>query len=116
MDYRQALEIATEALLGLKEHTIDVIEAARLVSSWGDKAKEYSPDLDYQNETRELIRSFPYRLDTNFAKMDRIGLDSLEQFKKNILEKTYAGITISSWSKGIKSCDTKLLEDIIGNG
>lgn len=88
-------------------------EAMKLVMSWGDKAKEYRSDRSYQTQIRELIRRFPYRLDTNFAKMDRIGLDSLEQFKKNILQIKYAGNTIDSWLKGIKTCDTKILDVLV---
>lgn len=88
-------------------------KAVKFVNLWGDKAKEYSPDRDYQIRLRELTGNFPYRLDTNFAKMDRICLPSLEKFKADVLASIYEGCTIQSWIKAISTSDTTALQQLI---
>jgi hypothetical protein len=45
-----------------------------------------------------LIAKFPYRLDTNFAKMDRIGHPGIETFKERVLGTLIHGLTIGRWS------------------
>jgi hypothetical protein len=88
-------------------------EALQLVNSWGDEAKKYSPDRNYQMRLRQLTGGFPYRLDTNFAKIDRIGLPSLENFKANLLGSMYAGSTIQSWIRAISSSDPVVLQHLV---
>ena len=90
-----------------------LVRATKMVDSWGKNAKEYRCDRDYQILLRELTGSFPYRLDTNFAKLDRIGLASLETFKENVLQSPYLGRSISSWIKAIKSKDVTVLKSLI---
>lgn len=46
-------------------------EAQAMVKKWSAKRAVYLPTVAYQERLRELIARFPYRLDTNFAKMDR---------------------------------------------
>ena len=46
---------------------------------------------------RELIQRFPYRLDTNFAKMNRILHSGIEDFKAKVLGTTQHGMTIQEW-------------------
>lgn len=88
-------------------------QAIALVDSWGTDAKEYQTDRDYQLRLRQLTSRFPYRLDTNFAKMDRIGLSSLEAFKANVVASMYAGNSIQSWIRSIKSGDRTALQPLI---
>lgn len=88
-------------------------EALQLVNLWGDEAKKYSPSRDYQMRLRQLTGRFPYRLDTNFAKMDRIGLPSLENFKANVIGSMYAGSTIQSWIRAISSGDPVALQPLV---
>ncbi len=87
--------------------------AIDLVNSWGENAKKYLPNRDYQSQIRLLTARFPYRLDTNFAKLDRIVLPSLEQFKTNILKTVYVDRTIQSWSKAINSNNHTALQSLI---
>ncbi len=42
---------------------------------------------------------FPYRLDTNFAKMDRIAHPGIEEFKRRVLGTTIHGLTVAQWSR-----------------
>ena len=88
-------------------------DAEKFVCDWGENAKDYSPNPDYQKRFRKLTGSFPYRLDTNFAKMDRIQSPSLENFKADILQNLYAGRTIQQWNKAIKSGDRTVLQTFI---
>jgi hypothetical protein len=74
-------------------------EATELVHSWGEEARIYQPTPTYQTLMRQLINRFPYRLDTNFAKMDRIVHPGIEDFKRRVLATTVHGYTIAQWSR-----------------
>ena len=50
-----------------------------------------------QSEAADLMRDLEYRLDTNFAKIDRVANLDVENFKQEIMESKYLGKTISSW-------------------
>lgn len=73
-------------------------EAQKVVASWGVDGSTYKPTLDYQLQLRELIARFPYRLDTNFAKMDRIVHPGIEAFKTRVLRTKIHGLSIAAWS------------------
>lgn len=88
-------------------------EALAFVSSWGDEAREYRPERDYQALLRQLTGRFPYRLDTNFAKMDRIVLPSLETFKTSVLGTMYVDRTIQSWVNAIRTINPTALLPLI---
>ena len=74
-------------------------EARRLVASWGQDGRKYTPTPEYQVLLRQLINRFPYRLDTNFAKMDRIVHPGIEGFKRRVLGTSIHGMTIAQWSR-----------------
>lgn len=78
-------------------------KAKNEVKSWGTDKSIYSPDRDYQARLRKLQSRYPYRLDTNFAKIDRIGNASLEKFKDSIMERTLDGIKIHRWAEILAS-------------
>lgn len=77
----------------------DFQRALIVVSDWGLDHREYSTDIEYQSKLKSLLGNFSYRLDTNFAKMDRIQLASLEAFKTKVLNTIYKGKTIKTWSQ-----------------
>ena len=71
-----------------------------------DRAKElglfkngYLPSREYQSAVKTLFSEFNYRLDTNYAKMDRIVHPELESFKSEIMEKVIYQTKISDWQK-----------------
>ncbi len=72
--------------LRFQEGGLKLLEARAIVNSWGPYGKIYRTDPEYQALLRELTARFSYRLDTNFAKIDRIVLPSLEAFKRNVLK------------------------------
>lgn len=89
--------------LRLQEEGKRAAEAKRLVHSWGDKALPYSPSGEYQAMNRELTGKYKYRLDTNFAKIDRIGHAGIEEFKSRVLGSEMHGKTIKDWSAAFSS-------------
>lgn len=73
-------------------------EAQAIVGSWGEKALQYHSTRKYQAKLRKLIANYPYRLDTNFAKMSRISHAGVNEFKSRVLNSLHHGITIGDWS------------------
>lgn len=73
-------------------------EAEKIVARWGPSGRTYSPKPEYQALLRRLRGKFNYRLDTNFAKMDRIAHPGIEEFKARVLSTKVHGLTVSEWS------------------
>lgn len=84
-------------------------EAQALVRSWGVDGAKYSPTADYQLMLRELFGRFPYRLDTNYAKMDRIVHTELEAFKTKVMNTKVNGMTVRQWAKLFASEDDRAI-------
>jgi hypothetical protein len=74
-------------------------EATEFVNAWGENGRTYCTSLDYQEQLRTLLRKFDYRLDTNFAKMDRIRHEGIEEFKNRVHNTMYKGMTVGEWNK-----------------
>ena len=83
-------------------------EARKLVETWGAEGRKYKPTPEYQVQLRQLVSGFPYRLDTNFAKMDRIVHSGIEEFKKRTLGTIIHRMSIAQWSRLLSSAPTKL--------
>jgi hypothetical protein len=79
--------------------------ASKVVASWGPDGRTYQPTSAYQVQLRQLLAQFPYRLDTNYAKMDRIVHAELEAFKTRVMGTKVNGMTVRQWSKIISSED-----------
>lgn len=94
-------------------------EATRLVEQWGVQGRQYRTSSEYQAQLRQLIASYPYRLDTNFAKMDRIVHNDIEAFKQNVLSRRVHGASIQEWNrilyKGSDRERKRAFEYLIGN-
>jgi hypothetical protein len=91
-------------------------EARKEVEGWGETGTIYQHKKEYQDKLKSLLRKYSYRLDTNFAKLDRIEHEDLEKFKSRILGTSISGHTIIEWSKVITNDENaikKLIEDII---
>jgi hypothetical protein len=83
--------------------TSELLEAQRMVEAWGSEAKIYKPTRDYQKLLRELLIRYKYRLDTNFAKMDRISHPGIEEFKKRVYNIKVSGMTVGQWNRLLSS-------------
>ena len=88
-------------------------DAQAIVNSWGTEGKRYKTEPNYQNLLRELTTRFPYRLDTNFAKIDRIALRSLEAFKQSVMQTTFVDRSVQMWVNAINNSDTSALITLI---
>jgi len=82
-----------------------LIEAQRIVESWGTDGCAYRTDLECQRRLRELRSRFDYRLDTNFAKMDRIVHAEIEAFKTRVLASEFSGRPIRDWARLISKSE-----------
>lgn len=94
----------------LQTDKCDVTKAIEVVEGWGPHGKEYSPLLEYQRRLRTLYADFVYRLDTNYAKIDRIEHKDIEEFKQKVLNTQFQGKTIKQWSDILSSKDESVLE------
>lgn len=79
--------------------------ANKLIASWGADGRKYMPTADYQGKLRELFNLGKYRLDTNYAKMDRIVHPGLEAFKTRVLSTKVHGLTVQEWDRLFRSAD-----------
>ncbi|GAA6623089.1 hypothetical protein [Scytonema sp. NUACC26] len=91
-------------------NAIEFEEAEKIVEAWGENAKKYQPTREYQKLLRQLINRFPYRLDTNFAKIDRIVHPDIEIFKNQIMVRDIHGLSIKQWIKLIGKKDLTQLK------
>lgn len=88
-------------------------EAQALVELWGDNGLTYQPTIAYQELLRELIARFPYRLDTNFAKMDRIVHTEIEMFKNRVYNTQFHGRTIGEWNRLLSRGNEDEIRDVL---
>lgn len=84
-------------------------EAQAMVKKWGAKGLVYLPTVAYQERLRELIARFPYRLDTNFAKMDRIVHPEIEAFKDRVYKREFHGRSIGAWNRLLSKGDDDMI-------
>lgn len=81
--------------------SVKLLEKARVdVRRWGRKGLTFSSAPEYQKKLKELLGKYPYRLDTNFAKMDRIRHSDLEKFKARVLATRIDDRTLLEWTQG----------------
>lgn len=78
-------------------------EAQKVVASWGPNGTKYQPTREYQHLLRKLIEKFKFRLDTNFAKMDRIVHKEIEEFKNRVYNQKLSGMSIRQWNRLLSS-------------
>lgn len=90
--------------------TSEFAEAKRLVDSWGSDGRNYRTDSDCQERIRDLQSRFSYRLDTNFAKMDRIQHADIEAFKQRVLTRSISGKSIRGWYDAIRESPVMVLQ------
>lgn len=91
----------------------DLADAKRIVAGWGKDGHMYKPTREYQQKLRELIAAYPYRLDTNFAKMDRIVHTEIEAFKARVLNTTVDSRTVAEWSRLLFRSDEEQLKQVL---
>ena len=90
-------------------------EAINEVTLWGENCFKYTPNEEYQRKLRGLQSKYRYRLDTNYAKIDRIENADIENFKNKVLNTVFCGRKISSWAKALTSKENIILESALQN-
>ncbi len=91
----------------------DIESARKIVAAWGENGMDYSPKEEYQRRLKKLLGQFVYRLDTNYAKIDRIEHSGIESFKKRVLDTVFKGRTVKEWSETIFSGDETVLKEVL---
>jgi len=81
-------------------------EAQSIVNAWGKAAKNYRPTRQYQRKLHALMAQYRYRLDTNYAKIDRLAHGGVEAFKESVLQTRLHGMTVNEWL-GVLAGDDK---------
>ena len=79
------------------------------VKTWGLEGVPYNSSREYQDLLLSLVRKYRYRLDTNFAKIDRIRHPEIDKFKTEVMNTNIHGRTISQWQKIIMSKNDQLI-------
>lgn len=90
----------------------DIEKANAIVASWGVNGKEYRTDRSYQNMLKQLQGVIKYRLDTNYAKIDRIKHSAIEAFKSEVMRKTFFGRTIKGWGDIVNDLPQSVYESM----
>lgn len=91
----------------------EFLEAKSIVDSWGNDGRSYKPTQEYQKLLRQLTTGFKYRLDTNFAKMDRIVHPGIEDFKKRVYKTEFSGMEIGQWNRLLASRRDELIKSAL---
>lgn len=94
---------------------IEFQRAEKTVASWGKNGKMFKSTPDYQVKLRQLFGKFSYRLDTNFAKMDRIVHPEIERFKNEVMNTQVHGLTIEEWRTLLASGDEAAIRDALAS-
>ena len=87
--------------------------AQKIVASWGAKGLVYSPSPSYQAKLKHLQGLIKYRLDTNYAKIDRIEHPEIEAFKSRILTRELFGKPIKYWASQLSDFPATLADQFL---
>ncbi|WP_242263390.1 hypothetical protein [Bacillus cereus group sp. BfR-BA-01511] len=87
----------------------DKTQALKEVSQWDEESQKYSLAPQTQQLIYDLHSKYSYRLDTNFAKLDRIQHPQINIFKQQVLNTEFHGQSIAYW-KNISKNSNILIE------
>lgn len=99
----------------LQEDKCDAKAALAEVETWGKDLTRYDPSPEYQKRIKALQAKFEYRLDTNYAKIDRIEHPDIESFKTKVLETEFNGKSIREWSKILGTSNEEKLGEALAS-
>lgn len=91
----------------------DLRRANGIVATWGNEGAKYKTTADYQAKLKQLQGSVKYRLDTNYAKIDRIEHPQIEAFKSRVLSKEICGFTVGQWAAMINALPPDIASTIL---
>jgi hypothetical protein len=88
-------------------------EAQDIVANWGKDGRIYQPTREYQQKLRDLLAKYTYRLDTNYAKMDRIAHSGIEDFKMRVNNTKVNGMTVTEWCRIFASENNARIKEVL---
>lgn len=88
-------------------------EAENFIKTLKGDFKRYSPSTKYQSELRKLFEKYKYRLDTNYAKIDRIDHPEIEKFKTKVLDKVIHGLSVKEWYRLISNGSESKIREVL---
>ena len=88
----------------------DFNDAKKYLNTLKDFSDVYEPTPDYQIKVRNIFEKYKYRLDTNYAKIDRIEHLGIEEFKTKVLNTEIINMPINSWAKIISAKNDRELK------
>jgi hypothetical protein len=91
----------------------EMVQAEMEVEQWGSWGRQYQPTPPYQHRLHTLMGRYKYRLDTNFAKIDRIQHPGLEEFKRNVLATPLHGRSILSWVRDMRLLSGEGVQELL---
>lgn len=87
--------------------------AQAMFDGWGLTVTHPTYDPLYQTYLRQLRGAFPYRLDTNFAKINRIEHVGVNNFKQQVLDMHIHGLSILKWQQLLRTDGHVAIERIM---
>lgn len=87
--------------------------AQSIVDSWGKDGRIYKTNAAYQSKLKQLQAKVKYRLDTNYAKIDRIEHEEIESFKAVVMNRVMFGRTIKQWGGIINALPEETIAGIL---
>lgn len=87
--------------------------AQSIVDSWGKDGRIYKTNAAYQSKLKQLQAKVKYRLDTNYAKIDRIEHEEIESFKSVVMNRVIFGRTIKQWGGIINALPEETIAGIL---
>jgi hypothetical protein len=87
--------------------------AQQMVAQWGPYGRTYSTAPEYQRLLHQLLGNFRYRLDTNFAKMDRIFHPELEAFKTRVMNTYVHGLSVYQWGTMFRNASDAQIKHVL---
>ena len=99
----------------LQEDKCNVEDAIKFVKEWNLPDRYYNSEQQYQSKLRELYSKFIYRLDTNYAKIDRIEHEEIEKFKTKVQNIQVYSKTIQQWNTIFNSKSETVLEKALAD-
>ena len=91
----------------------DIDRAIEIVNSWGEDGLVYKTNKTYQAKLKQLQASVKYRLDTNYAKIDRIEHAEIESFKTQISKRKLWARSLKDWSELLKDIPQNILNEML---
>ncbi|WP_143733631.1 hypothetical protein [Microbacterium sp. RU33B] len=90
----------------LQETDPSRIASANRDTRAGNWGMAYPYEAATQDWAAQMMGAYSYRLDTNFAKIDRIEHEALEEFKSTVLALQHGDRSVAAWTRLVRDLNT----------